>query len=124
MTLTWQMNAPAFMSDMKFFMLGRDKALLIFRQAEIRLFSQSGTDETTLMILFKFSGSLQSFAELRGNAELSRPTPVNGVQMWSPISEAIISICAAFQVMILETTIFLQGCSLELEKMVSRPSVL
>jgi hypothetical protein len=125
MILTWQMNAPTFTTDLDIYIWEQYKALPTFRQAEIRLFSQSGTDEKTLMILFRHSSSLHLFAELRDNAEqLSKATPAAGVQVWSPISEAIFSICATFQVMILETTRFLQGCSMELDKMVSRPSFL
>jgi hypothetical protein len=124
MKLTWQMNAPTFTNDLDFWIWEQWKVLPTFRKAEIRLFPQSATDEKTLMILFRHSGSLQLFAALRGNAELSGPTPATGSQVWSPISEAIFSICATFQVMILETTSFLQGCSLEVEKMVSRPSFL
>lgn len=120
MTLTWQMNAPTFTTDRDFYIWEQYRAIPTFRRAEIRLFPQSGTDEKTLMILFKHSGSLQLFAELRGNAGLSGSNPASGVQVWSPISEVIFSICATFQVMILETTSFLQGCSLELERVVSR----
>jgi hypothetical protein len=124
MMLTWQMNAPTFTTDLNIYIWEQYKALPTFRQAVFCLFPQSGTDEKTLMTLFRDSGSLQVFAKFRGDAEFSGPTPATGAQVWSPISQVIFSLCATFQVMILETTNFLQGCSLGLEEMVSRPSFL
>lgn len=120
--LTWQMNAPTFTNDFDIYIWEQYKALPIFRCVDMRLYPQAGTDETKLIILFRHSGSLRSFVKFRGDALIYRPTPATGVQIWSPNSEAFFSICAMFQVMILEMTEFLQGCSLELERMVRRRS--
>lgn len=120
--LTWQMKAPIFKTDLDIWIWEKYKALPISRCADIRLYPQSGTDETRLIILFRHSSSQRSFVSFRGDPSIYRPTPATSVQIWSPNSEAFFSICATFQVMILEMTEFLQGCSLELEKMVCWPS--
>lgn len=116
--LTWQMKAPTFTTDLNIWIWENYKALPISRCVDIRLYPQSGTDETKLIILFGHSASLRSFVRFRDDTSIYRPTPTNNVQIWTPNSEAFFSICATFQVMILEITEFLQGCSLELEKMV------
>lgn len=119
--LTWQMKAPTFTIDFDIWIWEKYKALPKSRCADIRLHPQSGTDETKLIILFQHSASLGSFIRFRNDTSIYRPTPATNVQIWTPNSEAFFSICATFQVMILEMTEFLQGCSLELEKMVCLP---
>lgn len=115
------MKAPTFTVDFDIWIWEKYKALPESRCADIRLYPQSGTDETKLIILFQHSASLGSFISFRNDTSIYRPTPATNVQIWTPNSEAFFSICATFQVMILEMTEFLQGCSLELEKMVCLP---
>lgn len=120
--LTWQMKAPTFTTDFDIWIWEKYKALPTSRCVDIRLYPQSGTHGTKLIILFRHSASLRSFISFRGDTSIYRPTAVTNDQIWTPNSEAFFSICATFQVMILEMTNFLQECSLEVEKMVCWPS--
>jgi hypothetical protein len=116
--LTWQRKAPVFMTDFDIYIREQYKALPKFQRAVITLFPQTGMREMTLLILFQHWHSLERFSNFRNSIRLQDPAPETASQIRSATSEVVLSIRITFKVMISETTTFLQGCSVELEKMV------
>ena len=72
-----------------------------------------------LELIFRSSSSLHHFDHLRQPEQVYK-LPVSTQQHgWSKESEVVFTVCAALQVMILETTGFLNQCSDELKSLVS-----
>ena len=116
--LAWQAEAPTYTTDFDIYIWEPYKSLSTGQRAILRLYPGTDTRETALLVLFQNSKSLARFSNLRGNSQLQGSTPIN-TSTWSTTSEVLLFICAIYRVIILETTAFLQGCSLELEKLVS-----
>jgi hypothetical protein len=119
------------------------------RRAVITLYHGTGEKETSLLTLFSHSDSLRFFSnrleQEAGVLETPRepessPDGSSGSSVsleagsqsgssaediperWSATSETVRSILLAYEAMIHETQIFVQGCSIELEKLVSTHS--
>ena len=117
--LQWQRDAPKFSSDLDIFVWEQHKALLVSPCAEVRYFPRLDRDETNLFIVFRHANSLWSFHGFRERFSCDRENVISTDQVWSCSSEIFLSICALFQVIVLEMTNFLGGASFELKKMVS-----
>ena len=87
--------------------------------AELRYFPRSDGDESNMVIVFRHEVSLWSFRSFREMLSFECSNVICTDQVWSVPSEVFFSICALFQVIVSETTTFLQGASFELEEMVS-----
>ena len=116
--LNWQSNAPKFTNDTDVYIWEHYKALPTCRHADIKLFHESGTGETRMLILLQDATSLRLFYDFRASQSIYPSSTASSVQSWSTISEALFSICAVLQVIVSDSTTFLQECSVELEKMV------
>lgn len=95
------------------------KALPVPSCAEIQYLPRCDRNETNLVILFRHEQSLLSFRDYRDRISCNCGTEDSTDQVWSCSSEVFLSICALFQVIVFETTRFLEGASVEMEKMVS-----
>ena len=87
--------------------------------AELRYFPRSDRDESNMIIIFRHEVSLWSFRSFRERLSFECSNVIYNDQVWSVPSEVFFSICALFQVIVSETTTFLEGASFELEEMVS-----
>jgi hypothetical protein len=117
--LKWQSDAPKFTSGIDVYIWEQYKALPICRHAEIKLWPESSTGEARMLILLQDAASLKLFCKFRTNDSIYPPSTASSVQSWSTTSEALFSICAILQVIVSDSTTFLQQCSIELENMVS-----
>lgn len=117
--LAWQAEAPIYTSDFDIYVWEQYKSVPVSQQAVLKLYPGTDTRETALLVLFQVSKSLAHFSNLRGDPQLQGSTSTI-TPTWSTNSEVLLSICDVYGVIISETTTFLQGCSVELEKMVSR----
>ena len=117
--LQWQRNPPKFSSDVDIYVWEQHKTLPVGPYAEVQYFPKNDRDETDLVIVFRDEYSLRSFRGYRDSMPCSRRDMSPTDQIWTCSSEIFLSICAVFQVIVIEMTEFLQGASVELEKMVS-----
>lgn len=116
--LAWQAEAPTYVSDFSVYIWEQYKSLPRSQRAVLKLYPRTDTRESALLILFQTSQTLELFSKLRGNSRQQGSTSATA-STWSTNSEVLLSICAVYRVIICETTIFLQGCSVELKKLVS-----
>lgn len=117
--LAWQAEAPIYTSDFDIYIWEQYTSLPNSQRAVLRLYPGTDTRETALLVLFNKSKSLAHFSNLRGDTQ-AQGSPSTNTSTWSTNSEILLSISDLYRVIISETTTFLQGCSVELEKMVSR----
>ena len=117
--LQWQRDAPKFSGDLDIYVWERHKAHPVSPCAEVQYFPRSDGDETNLVITFRHETSLLSFCDFCERYSSGQQSVIATDQVWSCSSEIFISICALFQVIVLEMTNFLQGAYFELERMVS-----
>ena len=117
--LQWQRNPPKFSSDVDIYVWEQHKTLPVGPYAEVQYFPKNDRDETDLVIVFRDEYSLRSFRGYRDSMPCSRRDMSPTDQIWTCSSEIFLSICAVFQVIVIEMTEFLEGASVELEKMVS-----
>lgn len=117
--LTWLRKAPKFTADLDVYIWEQHKALPAAQFADIRLYPCNGVDEARLIITFQHTSSMKKFIEFRTNLSWYPQQSVADGQVWSVQSEMFFSTSSIFQVIISETTKFLQESSIELEKLVS-----
>lgn len=121
--LAWQAEAPIYTSDFDIYIWEQYKSLPNSQRAVLKLYPETDTRETALLVLFRKSKSLAHFSNLRGDTQARGSRSAN-TSTWSTNSEILLSICDIYRVIVSETTAFLQGCSVELEKMVGRTAYL
>lgn len=117
--LQWQRDPPKFSSDVDIYIWEQHKALPVGPYAKVQYFSKDDREETNIVIVFRDEYSLQAFRGLRDSILCDRWDVDPTDQIWTCSSETFLSICAVFQVIVIEMTEFLEGASFELEKMVS-----
>ena len=117
--LEWQRDAPGFSSDVDVYIWEQHKALPLGPYAKVQYFPRDDRDETNLVIVFRDEYSLRSFRACRDSIACDRRDMSPTDHIWTCSSEIFLSICAVFQVIIIEMTEFLEGASFELDKMVS-----
>lgn len=115
----WQRDPPKFSSDVDVYIWEQHKALPVGPYAEVQYFPKDNRDETNVVIVFRDECSLQSFRGFRDSIPCDRRDMYPTGQIWTCSSEVFLSICAVFQVIVIEITEFLEGSSFESKKMVS-----
>ena len=119
MKLQWQRDAPEFSSDVDVYIWEQHKALPVGPYAEVQYFPRDDRDETNLVIVFRDEHSFKSFRACRDSIACDCRDISPTDHIWTCSSETFLSICAVFQVIVVEMTKFLEGASIELDKMVS-----
>lgn len=117
--LTWRRNVTRFDSDLAVYIWEYHKSTPEVEYAKIILHP-----ENRLLILFRSSRSNERFIVMR-NSTITRAlsdhfdaATVEHIS-WSPVYEALVSICIVIELMIADTTEFLDACHDEVSRMVS-----
>ena len=117
--LTWQKCAPAFSSDVDVYIWEQHKQLPPKEFVHILHVPQTDSDAPCLEFLFRSSASLQIFDYLRRDENVYKRSKISTTdRKWSATSEFILSVLAAFQVMIHDTTQFMRTVQHEIKLMV------
>lgn len=117
--LDWLGHAPRFKSDYTVYIYEPHKWLPGPRRASIRLNLSAAPAAGDLMIVFSHTSSLQIFMKARADLLLNTKEVSSSAQAWTCQSEVLFSLIAALQVVVIESTNFVNDLTATLDQMVS-----
>lgn len=121
--LRWLAQAPRWQSDFKVYMDEPHKQFEQECQAHFHLNQSLLTKVGGLTIVFSHKSSLQVFTKARLDLHLNSGRVASSTQAWTCQSELVLSFIAALQVVVIESTDFLNGLNATLGQMAGQTPI-